>query len=132
MPTSRRHYRVTLGNALSAHEIALKTGGRAGVHDLSLVESAIDRPYSGYYRPIHKKAAALLQSVATNHGFHDGNKRTAFILVNLLLERSGCAVHKTSTRPHEDDIEHLILDMTLHFLDLEEVTNWFKKRIYRV
>ena len=55
-----------------------------------MIESAIARPYSGYYCPIHRKAAALTQSMVGNHGFADGNKRTTVILLNLLLERSGC------------------------------------------
>jgi prophage maintenance system killer protein len=41
----------------------------------------MDRPYNGYYRPIEKKAAALVESMGGNHGFIDGNKRTAVILI---------------------------------------------------
>jgi Fic family protein len=37
----------------------------------------------------HRKAAALAQSLAQNHGFVDGNKRTAFYMVDLLLANSG-------------------------------------------
>ena len=66
--------------------------------------------------------------MSTNHGFVDGNQRTAFMLFHLLLDRCGYVVHQTST--HEmDDIEHLILDVTIKFLDLEELTLWLKKRL---
>jgi len=34
-----------------------------GVRDWGLLESAIGRPYTGYYRRIHKKAAALVESL---------------------------------------------------------------------
>ena len=130
LPTSRRHYRITLGDAIGAHERAIaKFGGRPGIQDLGLVEAAIGRPYTGYYRPIYRKAAALVHSVATNHGFVDGNKRTALILLELFLERSGFEVRETSTSPDSDDIEHLILDMTTRFLTFEEVTYWLKMRI---
>ena len=67
--------------------------------------------------------------MATNHGFVDGNKRTALILLELFLERSGFEVRETSTSPDSDDIEHLILDMTTRFLSFEEVTYWLKMRI---
>jgi prophage maintenance system killer protein len=79
LPSGKRHYRLTLADALSAHERALQTGGLSGIPNIGMVESAIARPYNGHYQPIARKAAALLQSISTNHGFADGNKRTAII-----------------------------------------------------
>jgi len=61
----------------------------AGVRDLGAIEAAIGRPYSGYYRTISGKAAALVHSLALNHGFVDANKRTAALSCLLLLEKSG-------------------------------------------
>ncbi|MCH7539555.1 MAG: Fic family protein [Proteobacteria bacterium] len=54
-----------------------------------MVDSAISRPYNGYYRPIARKVAALVESMATNHGFTDGNTRTSLILMHTLLVKSG-------------------------------------------
>ena len=51
--------------------------------------SAIARPYSGYHRAISAKAAALLHSMVGNHGFVDANKRTAWLVVEILIDRSG-------------------------------------------
>jgi len=51
------HYRVTLPDVLAAHVEALTYGGRAGVVSLDSIQSAIGRPYSGYHRAIHLKAA---------------------------------------------------------------------------
>lgn len=79
----RRHYRVTLADAIAAQERALRSGGLSGLRDLHSLRSAIERPYSGYYRPIAGKAAALMQSVATNHAFIDGNKRTSMAISGL-------------------------------------------------
>ena len=133
MPRNRPHYRITLGDAIAAHENAINSfGGRHGIQDLTLIESAIGRPYTGYYRTIPKKTAALIESVATNHGFVDGNKRTALTLCHLFLERSGCGIHQTSTVDDIDDVEHLILDLTTKFLSYDEVLMWLNKRIYRV
>lgn len=64
-------------------------GRLPGIRDLTLIESALARPYTGYYRSIAKKAAALLESLVGNHGFIDGNKRTAIHMVGILLENSG-------------------------------------------
>ena len=123
MPRSKPHYRITLGDAVAAHDVALIFGGRDGITDLGLLESAIARPYDGYHRPIYSKAAVLIQSVAVNHAFVDGNKRTAFILCYLLLEQSGYGLPQTSTHS-DNDLEHLILDLTTRFLTLEEVEGW--------
>ena len=61
MPNDRRrHYRLTLDEALDAHAHALCFGGRQGVIDLGSIKSAIARPYSGYYRTIGREAAALV------------------------------------------------------------------------
>ena len=74
---------------MAAHDEALSYGGRPGVLSMPGVESAIGRPYSGYHRPIARKAAALLESLTQNHGFVDGNKRTALLVTLLMIERSG-------------------------------------------
>jgi prophage maintenance system killer protein len=88
LPSGKRHYRLTLADALSAHARALRTGGRDGIPNIELVASAIERPYNGYYREIARKASALVQSMSGNHGFADGNKRTTIILTHLLLSRA--------------------------------------------
>ena len=56
---------------------ALKDGGDPGILNANALKSAIARPYHGYHRRIHKKAAALVHGIVSNHGFVDGNKRTA-------------------------------------------------------
>ena len=123
---------MNLADAISAHEYSLRqSSGRSGILDLGRIEAAIARPYDGYHRYIHQKAAALLDAVAANHGFADGNKRTALVLFYLLLERSGFEFVSTSTIPNEDDIEHLIIDLTTHFLSYEECAQWLKARIQR-
>ena len=45
------------------------------------IQSAIARPYHGYHRLIQQKAAAPVHGIVRNHGFADGNKRTALYLV---------------------------------------------------
>jgi len=127
------HYRVTLGDAIAAHARALEeSGGRDGILDVGRIEAAVARPYSGYYRAIHKKAAVLVHGLATNHGFVDGNKRTALMLGYTLLRKSEYELHQTSTLPDEDDLEHLIVDLTTRFLNLDEGIAWFRHRIRRI
>ncbi len=54
-----------------------------------MIRSALARPYHGYYPDIHQKAAALIHAIVSNHGFVDGNKRTALYLTELFVQRSG-------------------------------------------
>ncbi len=133
MPSGKRHYRLTLADALSAHDRALKLGGRHGIPNIDLVEAAIGRPYVGYYRSIQRKAAALVQSVATNHGFADGNKRTATILMVTLLNKSGYDLK--AIRGDGDiqaAVEKMVLDVVNHKLAFEGLVRWFEVRIRRL
>lgn len=98
-----------------------------GVSSLHLIESALARPYSGYHRPIANKAAALLHSVVGNHGFVDGNKRTAWLLVEVLLDRSGYALKI----PDDDPIDDLVVAVADGRIGLEDLVGWFKARLER-
>ncbi len=67
-------------------------GGAAGLRDDALLASALARPVNlaTYERP---DAAALAASytvaIAKNHPFVDGNKRTAFVALELFLSLNG-------------------------------------------
>lgn len=132
MPTGKKHYRVTLDQVLRAHNLALRFGGRSGIRDLGLIESAIARPYSGYYRPIDSKAAALVHSLALNHGFIDGNKRTALYAVVLMLHKSGYTIRHKSGRGRDRDMEAVILSVVEHKMSFDDLVGWFRQRIVRV
>ena len=64
-------------------------GGTHGSRDLGLLESSLVRPKSRYYETLSHQAAALLQSLLTNHCFNDGNKRIAFALCAAFLKMNG-------------------------------------------
>lgn len=130
--SGRLHYRLTLADALSAHERALKFGGLDGIPNPGLVESAINRPYSGYHRKIAQKAAALVESMAGNHGFADGNKRTTLILLHTLLIKSGYAlVPLKGGEDIQEAAEKMILDSVNKIMSFDDLVEWFKTRIRR-
>ena len=64
-------------------------GGEPGLLDAGALESAIMRPQIGYYAGIIEEAAALLESLAMNHPFVDGNKRAAFATTEVFLRMNG-------------------------------------------
>ncbi len=131
MPKNKSHYRVSLSDAINAHEEALRLGGRNGIRDLTLLQSAIGRPYTGYYRFIYQKAAALLHSLAANHGFVDGNKRTALLTLHILLDRSGYTINAANDDALQHDLETLILDVVMRQIDYEGLVAWMKARVRR-
>jgi death-on-curing protein len=114
---------------LAAHDFALTFGGLRGIRDLGAIEAAIARPYCGYYRPIAKKVAALVQSLASNHGFVDGNKRTALLMMNLLLLRSGYFLRGGSEQQINTDVEVMILALVEHHMSFDDVVAWLELRI---
>lgn len=67
-------------------------GGLHGIRDLALLESAIFRPQTGYYNGIIEEAAALMESLAKNHAFIDGNKRISFVLTDIMLSANGLSL----------------------------------------
>ena len=108
----------------------MQTGGLAGIPNIGLVHSALERPYSGYYRPITRKAAALVESMASNHGFADGNKRTTIILTHLLLSKSGYIL-KPLDGDHSLEVamEELVLSVVRHQMDFNQIVGWFIERL---
>jgi len=47
------------------------------------------RPQIGYYNNLNEQAAALMESLANNHPFVDGNKRIAFFATDTFLRING-------------------------------------------
>jgi death on curing protein len=67
-------------------------GGASGIRDAGLFESALARPQqlAHYGEPdAAELAASYSYGIARNHPFIDGNKRTAFVAVELFLELNG-------------------------------------------
>ena len=81
---------LTLAELLAIHHDQIERyGGPAGVRDLGLLEAAVFRPQTGYYTDLIEEAAALWESLAQNHPFIDGNKRTAFAATYTFLAING-------------------------------------------
>ncbi|MBT2444076.1 type II toxin-antitoxin system death-on-curing family toxin [Streptomyces sp. ISL-36] len=82
---------------------------RVLVRDAGLLESAVHRPSAAMfgeeaYPDLVDKAAALLQSLAVNRPFVDGNKRTAWLSCMTFLAMNGVQL-----RPDIDAAERLVI-----------------------
>jgi death-on-curing protein len=86
---------IWLGRAvlIAAHDEQLaEHGGAAGFRDEGLLDSALARPLNlaAYGKPdASALAASYAVGLAKNHPFVDGNKRTAFIAMELFLWLNG-------------------------------------------
>ncbi len=80
-------------------ELIDEFGGPHGLRDRAALEAAVFRPQNGYYNTLAEEAAALMESLANNHPFFDGNKRIAFSAADTFLARNGfyldAAAHET-------------------------------------
>jgi death on curing protein len=78
---------------LAIHDEQLaEHGGSTGLRDPGLLDSALARPLNraGYQDPdIAELAAVYALGIAQNHPFIDGNKRTAFVALELFLRLNG-------------------------------------------
>ena len=84
-------YYLTVGEVLQIHlRLINDYGGTHGIRDKGLLESAVFRPQIGYYNGMSEEAAALMESLANNHPFLDGNKRGAFAVAHTFLLVNGC------------------------------------------
>ena len=71
-------------------------GGSPGIRDAGALEAALHRPQSGYYPDVISEAAALFESIAINHPFIDGNKRTAFAVMDIFLRLNDMRMNTNS------------------------------------
>jgi len=93
------------------------------VRDLGALESALYRPHSGYYDRLSQQAAALMQSLAMNHAFVDGNKRVAFALTAVFLRVNGYRLVVSA-----DAAEAFVVDrLVASHAELSEIEAWLER-----
>jgi death on curing protein len=80
----------TVAEAKEFHrQLIEEFGGTHGLLDEGRLEAAILRPQTGYYQTLVEEAAALMESLANNHVFLDGNKRISVAVTDTFLRLNG-------------------------------------------
>lgn len=88
---------LTVADVIGLHAAALRAyGGASGLRDAGALESAVFRPQTGYYSDVIHEAAALMESLAMNRPFVDGNKRVAFAATDVFLRINGFRLNTDS------------------------------------
>ena len=91
-------YYPDMEDALLLHHMQIEQfGGAPGIRDAGLIEVALARPQTGYYRDLIEEAAALWESMTMNRGFIDGNKRVGFAATYVFLRINGLEINASET-----------------------------------
>lgn len=116
---------ITLREVEVIHEVLIeKFGGAHGIRDYAILESAINRPYQTfdgqdlYPNPI-EKAAAIFESIVSNHPFVDGNKRTGYVLMQLILKQ-----HNFEVVASQDEKYDFVLNTAQGKIAFNEIKDW--------
>jgi death on curing protein len=74
------------------------------------------------YPDLFSKAAALFESLVSNHPFLDGNKRTAITAAGLFLRLNGARLSTT-----QSELERFTLRAAQGIIGLDESKAWFEE-----
>ncbi len=116
----------TIEEVAAIHDVLIQeTGGSTGLRDMGALASAIMRPQIGYYDGLIQEAAALLESLAMNHPFVDGNKRTALGATDAFLRINGRFIDCDSREAY-DHFMRLFETSSFRFAELRE---WLEEHV---
>jgi len=113
---------------LTVHaDLLQRYGGEPGLRDRNLLESALARPkmtVGGKYAhtTIFEKAAAYGFHVSRNHPFVDGNKRIAFVLMDLFLQKNGWEISAD-----EQEAYSMMMALACGKLHKSHLASWLKE-----
>jgi len=102
-----------------------------GIKEPKLLDSALNRPFQtmfamSLYPDIFEKAVALFESLAKNHPFHNGNKRTAFCAMTYFLYLNDHVCYMNN-----EDGADLTVDFVVGKLGFNDVVEIVKGKTYR-
>ena len=104
-------------------------GGLAGVRDAGMLASALARPLNlvAYGKPdVADCAAAYAYGIARNHPFIDGNKRTAFVAMQLFLALNGKTIEAGDA-----ECVMVMLGVADGSILEEALADWIRKRLVK-
>jgi death-on-curing protein len=112
-------------------DLIQRYGGRGGIRDRNLLDSALAQPkvtVGGKYahKTLFQKAAAYGFHLSRNHPFVDGNKRVAFVLMDIFLQRNGWEIVA-----QEEEAYSMMMDLASGKLSKAQLSTWLKEHSAR-
>jgi death on curing protein len=86
---------LSIDQVITIHEDqVISFGGKSGIRDEGLLDSALAQPQATFggellHPTIYEQAGAYLYHLVMNHPFVDGNKRTAFAVMDTFIILNG-------------------------------------------
>jgi len=121
---------IAIKDVEEVHSILIDAfGGTHGIRDLAALDSALARPFQTFDNeelhptPIHK-AAALIESILINHPFIDGNKRTGYVLMRMLLINKGLDIVASQQEKYE-----FVIDIAAGKTKHKEIIAWLNGHV---
>ncbi|MYH32633.1 MAG: type II toxin-antitoxin system death-on-curing family toxin [Gammaproteobacteria bacterium] len=102
-------------------------GGKDGVRDAGAIESALARPINkAAYQDVDAAglAAAYTYGLSRNHGFSDGNKRTAWVTARVFLADNGAKISFDRL-----DAIQTMEGVAAGEISEKELAEWFRSRL---
>ena len=102
-------------------------GGKPGIRDEKLLESALNQPQVGFeeeyvHKDLFHMAAAYGFHLCQNHPFYDGNKRTALIAMYTFLYVNGYQI-----KADMKSLFAIMMDLANGKVKKEELAEYLKK-----
>jgi len=119
---------ITLEDVLEIQKETIENfGGKVGIRDMNQLMSCINKIYMSVfgedaYPTIFSKAAAFFEAFINTHPLMDGNKRTAFEGMMLILNRGGYKLLKTynQSRP-------FIVNIVEKRMGIDQIARWIER-----
>jgi death-on-curing protein len=113
-------------------DLLQRYGGQPGIRDHGLLESALAQPrMTAGGKDLHKtlfdKAAAYGFHVCKNHPFIDGNKRVAFVLMDVFLQKNGWEIAAS-----EEEAYSMMMSLASGNLTKAQLSAWLKEHTARL
>ena len=121
---------IRIEEVINIHEILIdKFGGSHGIRDIKGLESALNRPYMTFdqkdlYSTPVEKAAALIESLISNHPFVDGNKRIGYVIMRYFLLQNNMDIQATQSEKFD-----FVISIAQGQLSFEYICKWLSDRV---
>ena len=120
---------LTISEIMQIHDQEIKAaGGLAGIRDHKALESAVGAPQASFkgnlIMDIFEMAATYLNSIALDHPFLDGNKRTALASCLTFLYINGFEIVEQT----DSELADKTLDLVAHKVTKSDLAQHLKSR----
>lgn len=121
---------LSISQVIDIHQDQINSfGGTVGVRDEGLLDSALAQPQATFggellHTTIYEQAAAYLFHLAMNHPFIDGNKRTAFAVMDSFINLNGYTLNLSAEEAYQ-----LVIGVVERKMSKEELATFLEMHL---